>query len=65
MIHFLDESSLQKLSDLFVDSPVLLLIETEQALLHWLGAWLDLQGVSKGSISFATYRPSSQLDLGV
>ena len=41
MIHFLDESGHQKLCDLFVDGPALLLVKATQTLLHRL----DLQGV--------------------
>ena len=45
MIHFLDESSRQKLCYLFAKGPALLLVEAAQSLLHWLGAQLDPQGV--------------------
>ena len=45
MVYFLDESSHQKLHDLLTDGPVLLLVKAMQALLYWLGAWPDLQGV--------------------
>jgi hypothetical protein len=45
MIHFLDESSRQKLRNLLIDGPALLLVEVAQTLLYRLGAWLDPQGV--------------------
>jgi hypothetical protein len=45
MIHLLDESCHQKLRNLFADGPMLLLIEAAQALLYWLGARFDPQGV--------------------
>ena len=44
-MHFLDESSHQKLRDLLTDGPTLPLIEATWALLHRLGAWADLQGM--------------------
>ena len=30
---------------LFTDGPALFLVEAAQALIHWLGAWVDFQGV--------------------
>ena len=45
MIHLLDEFGRQKLRNLLTDGPMFLLIKATQALLHWLGAWPDLQGV--------------------
>ena len=45
MAYFLDEPSRQKLHNLLTDGPALPLIKATQALLHRLGAWLDLQGI--------------------
>ena len=45
MVHFLDESSRQKLRNLFADGHALLLVEATQALLHRLGAQPDPQGM--------------------
>jgi len=45
MEYLLDESGSQQLVDLLPDGSALLLIESEQALLHGLGAGSDVQGV--------------------
>jgi hypothetical protein len=45
MIHFLDESSRQKLRNLLTDCPTLLFIEAAEMLLYRLGAQLDPQGM--------------------
>ena len=45
MIYFLDESGRLKFCYLLTDGPAFLLVEAMQALLHWLGALADLQGV--------------------
>jgi len=45
MEYLLDESGRQQLVDLLTDGPVLLLVESAQALLHGLGAGSDVQGV--------------------
>ena len=45
MEYLLDESGRQHLVDLLPDGPVLLLVESAQALLHRLGAGSDVQGV--------------------
>ena len=45
MGHFLDESGRQKLLYLLANGPALLLVESAQALLHWSGAGLDVEGV--------------------
>jgi hypothetical protein len=44
-IHFLDESSRQKLHNLLADGPVLLLVQAAQSLLNRLRAHLDPQGM--------------------
>ena len=45
MVYFPDESDGQQFYYLFSDGPALFLIEATQALLHWLGAWEDLEGM--------------------
>ena len=45
MGYFLDEPGRQELLHLLADGPVLLLVESAQALLHWSGAGSDVQGV--------------------
>jgi len=45
MEYLLDESGGQQLVYLLPDGPALLLVESAQALLHGLGASLDVQGV--------------------
>ena len=45
MVNLLDESSRQKLVDLLANDLVLLLIESAQPLLHWLGTGSNFQGV--------------------
>ena len=45
MEHFLDESGHRKFGYLLTDGPAFLLVEAMQALLHWPGAQVDLQGM--------------------
>ena len=45
MVYFLDESGRQKLCDLLADGPTFPLVKATQALFHWFGAWVDIQGV--------------------
>jgi len=45
MEYLIDESGRQQLVDLLPNGPMLLLIESVQALLHGLGAGSDVQGV--------------------
>jgi hypothetical protein len=50
VIHFLDESGHQKPCNLLTDGPTLLLNKVVQTLLHQLGVWPDLQGMSATSL---------------
>ena len=45
MMNLLDESGRQKLVDLLANDLALLLVESAQPLLHWLGTGSNLQGV--------------------
>ena len=44
MMNFLDESGRQKLVDLLANDLALLLVESAQPLLHWLGTGSNFQG---------------------
>ena len=44
-MNLLDESGHQKLLDLLANDLVLLLVESAQPLLHWLGTGLNFQGM--------------------
>jgi len=45
MVNLLDESGCQKLVDFLANDLALLIVEAAQALLHWLGAGSNLQGL--------------------
>jgi len=45
MMNLLDESGRQKLVDLLANDLALLLVQSAQSLLHWLGTGSNFQGV--------------------
>ena len=55
MVNLLDESGRQKLVDLLANDLALLLVESAQPLLHWLGTGSNLQGVLGDFPRYAWY----------
>ena len=54
-MNLLGESGRQKLVDLLANDLAFLLIEAAQALLHWLGTGLNLQGVLCNFLRYARH----------
>ena len=68
MVYFLDKPGPQKLRNLLADGPMFLLVEAMQVLLHWLGAWPDLQGMLGDFSRYAWHvrgSPRKDVSIGV